>query len=106
MSEIPELDNWESEIDPLLESDLESKRQLGLGKAFQRVVVGLVNSRFAISGLRQTLGKVANNLRNLIRIWLSLANPQQISHKCEQVNFVVRNPYGFIAIATVITVLK
>ena len=60
----PELDNWK-EIVQLLESELEAKRQQGIGKVLQNATLGIVNSRHAVSGLRMSLGTLDGELKNL-----------------------------------------
>ena len=61
---IPELDNWK-DIENLLSSDLQSKREQGIGKALQNVTIGIVNSRFAVSGLKTSLGSVREQIEEL-----------------------------------------
>jgi hypothetical protein len=60
----PELNNGE-EIDRLLGSDLQAKREAGIGKALQNVTLGIVNGRHALSGLRQSLGTATTQLEQL-----------------------------------------
>lgn len=53
------------EIETLLASDLESKRQDGIGKALQGITLGIVHLRLTVYDLRQTLSEVSNKLEFL-----------------------------------------
>lgn len=65
-SETPELDN-SSEIKELLNSDLQSQRDKATVKAMQNITLGIVNSRFAIRGLGQALGRIKDRIESLDR---------------------------------------
>ena len=60
----PELDD-KAEIEQLLGSDLQSQRDRAMIKALQNVTLGIVNTRFALSGLRSTIGYVKDKINDL-----------------------------------------
>lgn len=60
----PELDNI-TEIERLLSSDLQSKRDEGTGKALIKVTLGIVNTRLAISGLHSAIGSIRERMDTL-----------------------------------------
>jgi hypothetical protein len=61
---IPELDNRE-EIEKLISSDLQAQRDKAMIKALQNVTLGIVNSRFALSGLKTVIGHVEERIGDL-----------------------------------------
>jgi hypothetical protein len=62
--ENPELKNHQ-EIVGLLSSDLQSKREMGIGLAMQNMSLGIVNTQHVIHGHRQTVGRVASKIEEL-----------------------------------------
>jgi hypothetical protein len=65
MSDItPELDNWK-EIEQLMSSELQAQRSRGIAKTLQSVVLGIVNTRRSITGLRSTIHSAADKLEKL-----------------------------------------
>jgi chromosome segregation ATPase len=60
----PELNNGE-EIEGLLSSDLQAKRDIGMGKALQNVTLGIVNGRLAITGMSSNIKTASNELEKL-----------------------------------------
>ena len=60
----PELNN-KAEIEQLLSSDLQSQRDKAIIKSLQNVTLGIVNTRFALSGLRSTIGTVRDKMDDL-----------------------------------------
>lgn len=60
----PELDN-EAEIEKLLESETQAQRDRAMVKAIQNVTLGVVNTRFALSGLRSSIGYIKDRLDTL-----------------------------------------
>lgn len=76
----PEFRNFD-EIEKLFSSDLESKRQVGIGKVLQNGTLGIVNLRHVVEGLRQTLGKVNNELESLNK---NLTEADEASKKLTQ----------------------
>jgi hypothetical protein len=61
MTEFPEIENFK-EVETLLSSDLESKREQGIGKALQNVTLGIANTRSTISGLMRAVSQASHNL--------------------------------------------
>src|SRR5882724_8941356 len=60
----PELNN-KDEIEQLVGSDLQSQRDRAMVKALQNVTLGVVNTRFALSGLRSSIGYIKDRLDTL-----------------------------------------
>jgi len=60
----PELED-SNEIDRLLNQAFPAKIQAGIGKALKGLVIGVVNTRLAITGLFSSIGSIKSELENL-----------------------------------------
>jgi len=101
----PEFKNF-NEIETLLASELEAKRQVGTGKVLQNVTLSIVNLRHVVEGLRQTLGKISSELeslnKNLIEADKSSSKLTQALNKITLVGVIVAGIGILIAIGNLI----